>query len=405
MSGTSPSSGSATVGPLLIRGGRVIDPASGYDAMADVALRNGQVEAIGHGLPTDGFDVFDATGALVVPGLVDLHTHAYWGGALLGVNADKIGPRSGVTTWVDCGTSGAATFEGFYHHVIKPSRLRILPFINLSYIGLTAAGNLAIDVGELHDWRFADLRELKRIKQDFGDQIVGVKLRASNNACGENGPMLLPLAREAADMLDVPLMIHVGVAPPTIDEVMPYLHKGDILTHIYNFSIGGCVLDAKGRLRASVEAAMARGVLMDVGHGGGSFSFRVAELAMAQGLLPDAISTDLHAHNIDGPVFDLPNVMAKFMVLGLDLKTVLRLTTSSPANAVRRGDLGRLQVGGPADVAVFRLGNGLRQLQDSEGQWRDSAVSFDNLLTVCCGAVLRSVDDGRVEGRRYSVTS
>jgi dihydroorotase len=117
-----------------------------------------------------------------------------------------------VTTWVDCGSSGAATFEGFFHHVIKPSRLRIIPFINLSYIGLTQAGNLSIDVGELFDWRFADLRELRRVKAEFGSVIAGVKLRASSNACGANGPVVLPLAREAADILEVPLMIHIGTA-------------------------------------------------------------------------------------------------------------------------------------------------------------------------------------------------
>lgn len=393
--------GSTGAEPLIIRGGRVLDPASGFDAMADVALKDGRVAAIGADLPTDGLTVFEADGALVVPGLVDLHTHAYWGGALLGVNADKIGPRSGVTTWVDCGTSGAATFEGFYHHVIKPSRLRILPFVNLSYIGLTPAGNLSIDVGELHDWRFADLRELARLKGEYGAEIVGIKLRASNNACGQHGPMLLPLAREAADMFGVPLMVHVGAAPPTIDEVMPFLHRGDILTHIYNSSLGGCVLDTRGELRPSVRSAMERGVLMDVGHGGGSFSFRIAELAMAQGLLPHAISTDLHAHNIDGPVFDLPRVMAKFLALGMDLTEVLRLTTSSPADAVRRPELGRLQVGGVADVAVFRLHRESIALQDSEGSWRDGAQSLQNLLTVCNGAVLQSFADGRSEGRHY----
>src|SRR5690606_28514128 len=140
--------------------------------------------------------IIDAAGALVLPGLVDMHTHAYWGGTLLGVNADKLGPRNGVTTWVDCGSSGAATFEGFLHHVIRPSRVRIIPLINLSYIGLTAAGNLSMDVGELHDWRFADLRELMRMREQFGGEIAGLKLRVSNNACGQNGPVLLPLARE-----------------------------------------------------------------------------------------------------------------------------------------------------------------------------------------------------------------
>ena len=387
--------------PLLIRNGRVIDPASGLDQLADVHVVDGKIAAIGPDLQATGATVIDATGQLVVPGLVDMHTHAYWGGALLGVNADKIGPRSGVTTWVDCGTSGAATIQGFYHHVIAPSRLRILPFLNLSYIGLTAAGNLSVDVGELFDWRFADLGEIKRVAAGFADQIIGIKLRASNNACGDNGAIVLPLAREAADMLGVPLMIHVGTAPPTIDEVMPFLRQGDILTHIYNPTIGGGVLDRHGKLRACVREAMARGVKMDVGHGGSSFSYRVAEQAMGQGLVPDAISTDLHAHNIDGPVFDLPTVMAKFMALGMSLHEVLRLTTATPADVVRQPHLGRLAVGGEADIALFRADDAPVQLVDSLGEQRQAPFILRNSLTICRGQIVAPVDDGRTEGRHY----
>nr|WP_248308273.1 amidohydrolase/deacetylase family metallohydrolase [Devosia sp. 919] len=394
-------SGEQSPEPLLIRGGRVIDPGSGFDQVADVLLAQGRVAAISRDLPTNDGAEFDAHGALVVPGLIDMHTHAYWGGTLLGVNADKLGPRSGVTTWVDCGSAGAATFEGFLYHVIRPSRVRILPLINLSYIGLTAAGNLSMDVGELHDWRFADLRELARMRDTHGGEIAGVKLRASNNACGENGPMLLPLAREAADMLGVPLMVHVGAAPPTIDEVLPFLAEGDILTHIYNPALGGGVLDARGKLRTSVRDALARGVRMDVGHGGSSFSFRIAELAMDQGLLPDAISTDLHAHNVDGPVFDLLAVMAKFGALGMDLVEVLRLVTASPATVMRHPELGRLGVGGEADLAVFRLEAGGDELVDSEGQIRQAPWRLRNELTVCRGQVLHSFEDGRSEGRHY----
>lgn len=388
---------------LLIRGGRVIDPASGLDALTDILLAEGRISAIGDRLDAPGARIIDASGTLVLPGLVDMHTHAYWGGTLLGVNADKLGPRSGVTTWVDCGSSGAATFEGFLHHVIRPSRVRIIPLINLSYIGLTAAGNLSMDVGELHDWRFADLRELMRMREQFGGEIAGLKLRASNNACGQNGPMLLPLAREAADLMGVPLMIHVGAAPPTIDEVMPYLKEGDILTHIYNPAQGGCVLDGSGKLRDSVRDAMARGVRMDVGHGGSSFSFRVAEQAMEQGLLPDAISTDLHAHNIDGPVFDLPSVMAKFLALGMDLHSVIERVTSRPASVIGRPELGRLQPHGEADIALFRLADGSGALRDSEGQTRFAPQSLRHELTICRGRVIETFEDGRNEGRHYQI--
>jgi dihydroorotase len=387
---------------LLIRNGRLLDPSSRRDEIMDVEISNGRITGLAPGLDANGHRVIDATGMLVVPGLVDLHTHAYWGGTLLGVNADKVGPRSGVTTWVDCGSSGAATFEGFFHHVIKPSRLRIIPFINLSYIGLTQAGNLSIDVGELFDWRFADLRELRRVKAEFGSVIAGVKLRASNNACGANGPVVLPLAREAADLFEAPLMVHIGTAPPTIDEILPYLKAGDILTHIYNSSVGGCVLDERMRLRTSVREAIARGVKMDVGHGGASFSFDVAVAAIEQGLLPNAISTDIHAHNINGVVKDLPHVMAKFLSLGFSLEQVIKLTTCSPADILGRPDLGRIELGGEADLAVLHARHDPVQLYDSLGVSREATTTLECTLTLCKGQIVNTFDDGRAEGRKYS---
>lgn len=373
----------------LLRGGRVIDPASGRDEVADIAITDGRITAIGTGLSVEGAAIFDVSGALVVPGLIDLHTHAYWGGTVLGVDADELGPASGVTTWVDCGSSGAANFEGFFRHVIAPSRVRILPFVHLSYIGLTPIGHLTNPVGELSDWRFADLRALRKLQERHGALIAGVKLRASSDALGANGPIVLPLAREAADMLGVPLMVHVGNAPPTLDEVLAYLRQGDILTHVYNASVGGCVLDANGQLRSSMLEARARGVRIDVGHGAGSFSFAVAERAMEQGLLPDAISTDLHAFNVNGPVHGLPQVMAKFLALGMSLGEVLRLVTVSPAEVLARADLGRLAVGGEADVAVFRLAAEEGELRDSTGEVRQGRTRLVNVLTLCRGEVIR----------------
>jgi dihydroorotase len=373
----------------VLRGGRVVDPASRRDEFADVTIADGRIVELGPGGADADTEVFDVAGALVVPGLVDLHTHAYWGGTVLGVDADLLGPASGVTTWVDCGSSGAANFEGFLHHVIAPARVRILPFVHLSYIGLTPIGHLANPVGELSDWRFADLRALRRLKERHGALIAGIKLRASSDALGANGPVVLPLAREAADALGVPLMVHVGNAPPTLDEVLACLREGDILTHIYNASAGGSILDANGRLRASIREAKARGVRFDVGHGAGSMSFAVAERAMEQGLLPDAISSDLHAFNVAGPVYSLPHVMAKFLALGMSRDEVLRLTTVAPADVLRRPDLGRLKVGGEADVAVFRLEADESELRDSTGDIRKARFRFENVLTICRGEVVR----------------
>jgi len=376
---------SSTSGRTLLRGGRVLDPATGRDETADIAIADGRIAAIGAGLTGTDAEVIDVAGALVVPGLVDLHTHAYWGGTVLGVDGDQLGPASGVTTWVDCGSSGAANFEGFLRHVITPARVRILPFVHLSYIGLTPIGRLVNPVGELSDWRFADLRALRQLMEQHGALIAGVKLRASSDAIGANGPVVLPLAREAADELGVPLMVHVGNAPPTLDEVLAHLREGDILTHIYNGSVGGCILDANGRVRPAVREAKTRGIRFDVGHGAGSLSFAVAERAMEQGILPDAISSDLHAFNVNGPVYSLPHVMAKFLAMGMSLHEVLRLTTVAPAEVLGRRDLGRLATGGEADVAVFRLEPDESELRDSAGHARKGRFRFDNLVTICRG--------------------
>lgn len=198
-------------------------------------------------------------------------------------------------------------------------------------------------------------------------------------------------------------MIHIGTAPPTIDEVLPYPKAGDILTHIYNPSVGGCVLDERMRLRPSVREALARGVKMDVGHGGASFSFEVARVAIEQGLLPDAISTDIHAHSIDGIVKDLPHVMAKFISLGFSLEQVIKLTTCSPADILGRPDLGRVELGGEADLAVFHVLHDPIQVYDSLGVSREAPTTLECTLTMCKGQVTNTFDDGRAEGRTYSL--
>lgn len=380
--------GSAKPTNILLRGGRVVDPTTRRDETVDVTIANGRIAEIGEASAAADAVVIDIPGALVVPGLVDLHTHAYWGGTMLGVDADRLAPASGVTTWVDCGSTGAANFEGFLRHVIEPAQVRILPFVHLSYIGLTPIGHLANPVGELSDWRFADLRALRRLKERHGGLIAGLKLRASSDAIGANGPVVLPLAREAADELSVPLMVHVGNAPPTLDEVLGYLREGDILTHIYNGSVGGSLLDANGHVRPSVHEAKARGVRFDVGHGAGSMTFSVAERAMEQGVLPDAISSDLHAFNVGGPVYSLPHVMAKFIALGMSMDEVLRLTTAAPADILSRPDLGRLTVGGEADIAVFRIEPDETELRDSVGEVRKARLRFESLFTICRGELL-----------------
>ncbi len=383
---------------LVVRNGRVMTPEGFRDE--SVAARDGIVTYLG---PAAGEPpasrVIDATGAYVLPGLVDLHTHVYVGSARLGITPDKNAARSGVTTWVDAGTAGAGTFEGLLMHVRDRCKVRVLPFLNVSYIGLAPAGMLTREVGELWDPAFADLRAILRVEQEFPGEVHGLKLRASSNALGDNAHTVLPQAREAADQLDVPLMVHVGMSPPTLPEVLPYLRPGDILTHCFHPHDGGSILDGSGRVRDVVREAIARGVLLDVGHGVASLSHAVAMRALSEGLLPDSLGSDIHAENVGGPVKSMLTVLELFLSLGLSEEEVFLRSTSRPADAIRRRDLGRLTLGGPADIAVLRVVDSSTTRQDSTGDRIRLTKEIRHQATIVAGEVLEPFDDGRIEFR------
>ncbi|WP_157553118.1 amidohydrolase/deacetylase family metallohydrolase [Jiangella gansuensis] len=383
---------------LAIVNGRVYTPEGFADA--SVGIRDGRIAYVGDpATAPPARDTVDADGALVVPGLIDLHTHVYLGSARLGVNPDKTAARSGVTTWVDAGTSGAGTFEGLLLHVRDRSRARVVPFLNMSYIGLAPAGMLTREVGELWDPAFADLRAVLRAAEEFPGEIKGIKVRASSNALGDNAPVVLPQAREAADELQVPLMIHIGMAPPTLPEVLPYLRAGDLLTHCFHPHAGGRIIGSDGRVRPEVRDAVARGVLLDVGHGVASMSHRVTQQALDEGLLPDSLSSDLHAENVGGPVKSMLTVMEMFLALGMPLEEVLDRSTRRPAAAISRPDLGRLEPGATGDVAVLALEPTDRWKQDSTGVRIQLTQRFVHRLTVVGGEILAPFDDGRNEFR------
>ncbi len=383
---------------LLIDNGLAFTP-DGFSAAA-VGIRDGRITYVGHRAEAPrATRTVDADGNLVVPGLVDLHTHVYLGSARLGVNPDKIAASSGVTTWVDAGTSGAGTFEGLLMHVRDRNRARVVPFLNMSYIGLAPAGMLTREIGELWDPAFADLRAVLRTAEEFPDEIKGIKVRASSNAIGDNAATVLPQAREAADELEVPLMIHIGMAPPTLTEVLPYLRAGDLLTHCFHPHAGGRIIGADGRVRPEIWEAIARGVLLDVGHGVASMSHQVAMQALDEGVLPDSLSSDVHAENVGGPVKSMLTVMDMFLALGMPLDGVLDRSTRVPATAISRPDLGRLEPGMAADVAVLALEPTDRDKQDSTGHRIRLTQHIVHRLTVVGGDVLEPFDDGRNEFR------
>src|SRR6201987_3374254 len=360
---------------LVLRGGRVIDQASGRDETGDIAFGDGRVIEVGSDLPGVGAEIVDARGLLVVPGLIDLHTHVYWGGTSLGVDAAEVARRSGTTTFVDAGSAGPGIFHGFRRHVIEPSPLRIIPYLNVSFPGIFAV-SAAVSVGECADLRLLDPRECVRVSKANSDLIAGVKVRVGRNAGGASGVAPLDIALEVAEETGLPVMAHLDNPPPTRLEVLTRLRRGDILTHCFR-PFPNTPVQQDGRIREEVLEARRRGVSFDIGHGSGSFGFRTAEAMLIAGFLPDVISSDVHALSIEGPAFNQLVTMSKFLCLGMELGDVIRAGTLAPADALGRHDLGSLQIGAVGDATVLELAQGAFEYRDVLGETRKGRQRLD----------------------------
>src|SRR5436309_2648190 len=272
---------------LVIRGGRVIDPARGLDATLDVAIQGRRIAALGPDLAGGGArEVLDAVGLLVTPGLVDLHTHVFWGVPPLGVEPDPHCLARGVTTAVDAGSAGAATFPAFRRYIIDVSATRIVAMLHISSIGMARDdGSPAEAVGELEEIRWARVDRAIDMARTHADVITGIKVRLSTPMVGpdpEQCREALRRTRQAAAAIGKPAMVHVGGTAIPLDEILGMLDGGDVVTHCYHGRTEG-VLDEAGRVRPSVWQAAERGIVFDVGHGAGSFNFQVARTALAQG--------------------------------------------------------------------------------------------------------------------------
>lgn len=352
---------------LLLTGGTVLDPSGGPHGRADVAIVGGRISAVEPSLSSaSARDVFDATDLLVVPGLVDLHVHVYWGVADLSVEADPTCLGRGVTTAVDAGSVGANTFPGFRRYVVEGSRGRILAYLNIS-----ATGQIDPSLGELIDLRFVDPERAAAVALDNPDLVVGFKVRVSELLAGPNGLVALDRALEAGRATDLPVMVHIGGTAFDIEEVLARLRPGDVVTHAFTGWRPGIVTET-GRIVAAAHEARARGVRFDVGHGAGSFTWANGEAALAEGFRPDTISSDLHRFNIVSPVHDLATTLSKFLLLGLPLRDVIAMATTAPAVALgpAGAGLGSLAVGAEADVTLLRLEEGRFDLMDSAGTTR-----------------------------------
>lgn len=350
---------------LVIAGGRVIDPASGLDETTDVAFDDGEVAAIGPDLGADAREVIRAEGLLVTPGLIDLHTHIYWGGTSLGVDPDAYMAVSGCTTLVDAGSAGPANFHGFRAHIVAPSAARVLAYINASFAGIFAFSPTVM-VGESGDIRLLNPSEVVRVGREHSDIIVGVKVRVGLTASDGIGAAPLDIAIEAADALGLPVMAHLDHPPPSRMEVLSRLRPGDVLTHCYR-PFPAAPTTGDGQVRDEVLAAREKGVLFDIGHGKGSFCWDVAAAMLAADLPPDTISSDVHAMSALGPAYDQLVTMSKFLHLGMPAAEIVERSTSNAAKAIGRPELGALAVGGPGDATLLRIQEGAFPLTDAKG--------------------------------------
>jgi dihydroorotase len=353
---------------LILKGGRIIDPANGRDEIADIGFADGRVAAFGSDLPLQGDSVVDARGLVVVPGLIDLHTHVYWGGTSLGVDAGVVTQRSATATFVDAGSAGPGNFAGFRRHVIEPSALRILPYLNISFPGIFAF-SAAVMVGEAADLRLIEPAECLRVIRANRDLIVGVKVRVGRSAGGNSGIAPLDMAIEVAAEAGLPVMAHLDHPPPSRLEVLSRLRRGDVITHCFR-PFPNAPVTPDGQIREEAIEARRRGVVFDIGHGRGSFGFRTAERMLEAGFPPDVISSDVHAMSIDGPAFDQLVTMSKFLALGMTLGDVVGRSTAAPAAALGRPDLGHLTIGGIGDASILELVEGDFAFRDVLGESR-----------------------------------
>ena len=373
---------------LIIKGGTLIDPAQNIHADKDVAFSNGVVTEVGDDLSkTDAHEVLDASGCLVTPGMIDLHVHVFYGVSHFGIEPDPTCLAKGATTVVDAGSAGADIFPGFRKYVIDVSETRILAQINIS-----SQGMLTQEIGEFEIPEYADVDKACAMIEKHRDVILGVKVRLTKHSIVSERSGMIPLhhAREAADAAGLPIMVHPQAAwCDSIDDILAVMGERDILTHCFHGSECG-ILDNDGKVRKSVHEAMERGVVFDVGHGAGSFSWDTVESAMSQGAAPQTISSDLHIYNVNGPVYDLANVVTKFLHLGMPLDDAIAKVTSVPAEVILMSDkIGTLAPGAWGDAIISELREGEFQLMDSRGETRTGRHNFVPVTVVKGGRVYR----------------
>lgn len=356
---------------LLLKGGTLIDPAAGIHQKKDLAITGQRVAAVlNPGGPAAARCVIDAAGLFVVPGFIDLHVHVFSGVTHYGVDVDPTCLARGVTTALDAGSAGALTFPGFRKYIIDVCQTRLFAMLNISAIGMVSGQETQPPLGELEDLRYCEVPSAIKMIEAHRDRILGVKIRLSDflAAEGKNELGALLKAREAADAVGLPLMVHSPRSSVPIERILAELRPGDVLTHCFHGHGAGGIFDADRNVIPAVRKKIEEGLHLDVGHGRGSFTFEMGRAALGQGVAPDTISSDLHTYNLHGPVFDLATTVGKFLHIGMDLDEALRRVTATPARFLKMSDdIGTLRPGAIADIVVLELREGEFEMTDAFG--------------------------------------
>jgi len=371
---------------LLIKGGHVLDPANHIDGIMDIAVSGGKIAKVAKDIPETGAaKIIAAKGMLVVPGLIDIHTHVFVGSkadtfadGIYSLSPDDLSFKSGVTTVVDAGTSGAENFRQFKAQVIDKSQTRILAFLNIAAKGLSGKP-------EQEDTSLMDASKTAGVVKEFPDIIVGINIGHFD----QDGWIPFNRAVEAARLSGTPLLVECHLPKLSLEEQLAHMRPGDIITHSYeHITERTPIIDSTGRLRTYVTDAKNRGILFDLGHGGAGFWFDQAIPAMEQGLAPFTFSTDLHRFSMNAGMKSLLNVMSKYMAMGMSVPDVVLRATWNPAQAIHRSDLGSLSVGHVADIALLSLQKGTYGFVDAGGNRIEGKQRFEAEMTIRAGKIV-----------------
>lgn len=392
---------------LLLRGGRVIDPATGLDRIADLAITGGRISALAASLPPDAVETIDLAGKLVIAGMIDTHAHVYQHvTGKFGLEADMVGVRSGVTTLVDQGGPSCMTIGGFRKFIAEPAASRVLCFISAYLVG-GLEGHM---YPELYGPGQLNVEHTVRAARENADLVRGIKGHAEIGGASRWGLEVIKISKRIARDAGLPLYIHLGQLWPEADGVtidpdevvralVPIMEAGDVLAHPFTRHPGGFVSEQTGEVHPVVWAALERGVIVDVGHGS-HFSFEMARKVIAAGIRPHTLGADMHGYNVRVPgdvadetnpfsgvaPFSLANAMTKLLVLGVPLAEIVATVTSNPAKMLgMAGSLGSLQVGREADISVLDLRSGRFELADNSGEKVTATQTIEPLFALRAG--------------------